>query len=49
MVKDWDTNIRCREVAVVIPLSKEFLLTLNYLITKVGGVYEMSSILEMSA
>ena len=49
VVKVWATNIRCREFAEVIPSSKELLLTLNYLITKVEEVYERSSILEMSA
>ena len=49
VVKVWATNIRCREVTAGVSLSKELLLTLNYLITKVEEVYEMSSILEMSA
>ena len=48
-VKVWDTNIKCREVTAVVSLSKELLVTLNYLITKVEEVYEMSLILEMSA
>ena len=49
VVKVWATNIRCREVTAGVSLSKELLLTLNCLITKVEAVYEMSLILEMSA
>ena len=49
MVKVWDTNIRCREATAVVFSSKALLLNVNYLITKVEEVYEMSLILEMSA
>lgn len=49
MVKVWDTNIRRRVITAAVSSINALLLNLNYLIAKVEEVYEMSSILEMSA
>ena len=47
--KVWDTSIKRRVVTAVVSSINTLLLNLNYLITKVEEVYEMSSILGMSA
>jgi hypothetical protein len=49
VVKVWDTNIRRREAVALVSSSNALLITINYSITKVEVVYEMSLIPEMSA